>query len=162
MWNIALAVPQPIPTVEAPMALNSTMNMVGTLVSMIQWIGYALGIVGFIVAIIFFIKSILDIKKLNQEVSEETIKSIKVTSIVLLVLNILTFCSNFIMAILAVVSTVFVSKANKLLASDMELAKSKAQTANTLNIVIAALMLISPIIMVFVVSVLDIILNNMA
>lgn len=132
-------------------------TVVGSTLNIIQFMGYALSAVLFIIAIIFLIKSIKDRKKLNEGNFENAIKSIKTTSIILLIVNILAVCSNFIMTIIAIISTVFASKANRLLLNDVELAKSKAKTASLLNIIISALMILTPIITVLFTTVLNIV-----
>lgn len=137
--------------------LSGLDTIVGSTLNIIQFVGYALSALLFILAIVFLVKSIMDRKKLNEGNFETAIGSIKTTSIILLIVNILAICSNFIMTIIAIISTVFASKAKRLLLNDVELAKSKAKTASLLNIIISALMILSPILTVLYVTLLNIV-----
>ena len=90
-----------------------------------------------LVTIFVLVKSILDRKKIKAELSLKTIKSVKTTSIILIVitaLSVITNCFAILLLIMPIISVVFTSKAQKLLESEFDLAKSKVNTANILNI----------------------------
>ena len=145
-----------IETIHEP--TYSYRKSVDSIISVVRFFSYGFACIGFILAIVFIIKSILDKKKLKEEVSEKTIKNIKVTSIILLVVNILS--CNLISLILAIIATVFVSKAKKLVVDNYEIAIKKVNTANVLNIVACALMFISPIFTVIITTLMNIIVVN--
>jgi len=162
MFNL-LAAPftTPTPNIQIEEPVPSIDRTVGATLDVIQWIGYLLSAGLFILAIIFLVKSIIDRKKVSEEISEKTLGSVKTTSIILLIINILAVCSNFVMAIIAIISTVFAAKAKKLFLTDIEAATAKAKTASLLNIIVAALMLLGPIITVFGVTLLNVVWNAM-
>ena len=156
-----LAVPIGPIEVAPDSSVQSIDRTVGMALDVVQWLGYLLSAGLFLLAIIFLVKSIIDRKKVTEEISEKTIGSVKTTSIVLLIINILAICSNFVMTIMAIVSTVFAVKAKKLFLTDIEAAGSKAKTASLLNIIISALMILGPIITVFSVTLLNVVWNAM-
>ena len=95
-----------------------------------------------LVTIFVLVKSILDRKKIKAELSLKTIKSVKTTSIILIVVNalsVITNCFAILLLIMPIISVVFTSKAQKLLESEFDLAKSKVNTASILNIISAIL-----------------------
>jgi len=141
---------------------DSMAHITGQMITIMQYFGYIIGAAIFVVAIILLIKAIVDRIKLTSEVSENSIKAIKNTALILLILNILTVCSNFVMTIISIVSFVFANNAKKLLANNIELASKKAKTASILNIIITALMLISPIIIALGTTVLKVVWDTAA
>ena len=95
-----------------------------------------------LVTIFVLVKSILDRKKIKAELSLKTINSVKTTSIILIVitaLSVITNCFAILLLIMPIISVVFTSKAQKLLESEFDLAKSKVNTASILNIISAIL-----------------------
>ena len=99
-----------------------------------------------LVTIFVLVKSILDRKKIKAELSLKTINSVKTTSIILIVINALfvitdgsTNSSAILLLSMPIISAVFTSKAQKLLESEFDLAKSKVNTASILNIISAIL-----------------------
>ena len=101
-----------------------------------------------LVTIFVLVKSILDRKKIKAELSLKTINSVKTTSIILIVINALSViinCSAILLLIMPIISVVFTSKAQKLLESEFDLAKSKVNTASILNIGLAIVGLINSV-----------------
>ena len=104
-----------------------------------------------LVTIFVLVKSILDRKKIKAELSLKTIKSVKTTSIILIVVNALSViinCSAILLLIMPIISVVCTSKAQKLLESEFDLAKSKVNTASILNIISAILPIVGLILTV--------------
>ncbi|MBP3285092.1 MAG: hypothetical protein J6M02_06290 [Clostridia bacterium] len=147
--------------VESSSTLSSSLNSVANeATSIIQLIGYAFMLLLFVLAIIFLIKAINDRKRLNNEVCEQAINSVKTTSLILLIVNIILCNSlSLITIILSIISLITIGKAKKLFLEDLEQAKSKASLSSTLNIVAAALMLLAPIGIVIMTTILATISN---
>ena len=130
-------------------SLSASMNDAPTLTSSVTSVGNivfgitaVVAILAIIVTIVILVKSIIDRKKLNAELTLETIKGVKVTSIILIVVNaisIITNCLAVLMLIMPIISVVFTSNAQKEIENNPELAKSKANTASILNIISAVL-----------------------
>ena len=138
---------------------NSSLSLAGNiLISSIDAVGSGmytlLEIIAVIIALVtifVLVKSILDRKKIKAELSLKTINSVKTTSIILIVVNALSViinCSAILLLIMPIISVVFTSKAQKLLESEFDLAKSKVNTASILNIISAILPIVGLILTV--------------
>lgn len=138
---------------------NSSLSLAGNiLISSIDAVGSGmytlLEIIAVIIALVtifVLVKSILDRKKIKAELSLKTINSVKTTSIILIVINALSViinCSAILLLIMPIISVVFTSKAQKLLESEFDLAKSKVNTASILNIISAILPIVGLILTV--------------
>lgn len=113
-------------------------NGVFALISSIATIIFVLGV---ILAVVLFVKSIMDRKKVKCELTVNSINSVKTTSIILLVLNVLSM--GIVGIVLSIISLVFASNARNLLETNVDLATSKVNNATIINIVITTLTLIS-------------------
>ena len=129
--------------------LSSSVGAAGS--GMYTLFGTIAGIIA-LVTIFVLVKSILDRKKIKAELSLKTINSIKITSIILIVINALfvitdgsTNSSAILLLSMPIISAVFTSKAQKLLESEFDLAKSKVNTASILNIGLAIVGLINSV-----------------
>lgn len=120
-------------------SLSIPMNSIGSGVYSILGIIF---VVAIIITIVILVKSILDKKKLNAELTIETINAVKTTAIILIVVNalsIITNCLAILMLIMPIISVVFTSNAKNMIETNPEVAKSKANTAGILNIISAVL-----------------------
>lgn len=128
--------------VTTPGVASSITSTTNAMVGIIQIVAYGLGFLAIVAAIALLVKVILDRKKINEEVSESTINKVKLTSILLLIVNILACCYGIVGIILSIISLVMVGKAKKLLANDFEQAKAKVKLASTLNIITLVSMIV--------------------
>ena len=80
----------------APNISSSINSITSSMIGIIQIIAYGLGFLGFVAAIALLVKVILDRKKINEEMSESTINKVKLTSILLLIVNILSYIHPFV------------------------------------------------------------------
>ena len=137
---------------------NSSLSLADNLSSSVGNVGNGmytlLGTIAVIIALVtifVLVKSILDRKKIKAELSLKSIKSVKTTSIILFVINawsVIINCSAILLLIMPIISVVFTSKAQKLLESEFDLAKSKVNTASILNIISAILPIVGLILTV--------------
>jgi len=131
----------PFSTSTTPLTPVTSLNPLNSIMTVL----YVIGAIAIIIFVCLLIKTIKDKKNLNNEFSLKTISSIKTTSIILLVLNGLTVLGNFsaiLFLVMPIISTVFICNAQKLIASNYEQAKSKANVSSILNIIICSLIVI--------------------
>jgi len=115
-------------------------------------ITYSLGahlilLIGIIVMIILLIKSIKNRKKIIEEISLETISHVQKKSLVLLILSIIS-CS-ILAIVVSIISTIFIYNAKKIFDTNFEIAKSKLNIANILNIISIALLTLTCTLLIF-------------
>jgi len=107
----------------------------------------AIPVIGIILTIILLVKSIKSKNRLMKEISLDTINHIHKKAIILLVLSIIGLSLPAI--ILTIISLVSTSNAKKLFDTDLEIVKSKLNTACTLNIISIVLLAICFTVLVF-------------
>lgn len=124
-------------------SIDSIGNEVFGLISSVTTI---LFVVLSLLMVVLFVKSIMDRKKVKNELTVNSLNSVKTTSIILLVLNVLS--TGIIGIVLSIISLVCIGESKKMLPVNIEWAASKANTATIINIVITALTVIGLILVV--------------
>ena len=101
-----------------------------------------ISVIAIAVIVGLFIKAITQKKKIKSEISINTINSIKIVAILILVFNILSLNINIPAIIISIIAIVFACNAKNEFESNFESAKAKANTAAILNIVSSGLIVI--------------------